>query len=92
MVEKVQEEESKDVPHDNYAAENEQVQPLKASSKRLKSKIQLTDFGTTKKQPWWEKAPDDLAPFRRDFYTNVEKYQDGNDVVGSEDSSSSDEA
>ena len=30
-----------------------------------------TDFGTTRRPPWWENAPDDLTPFRRDFYTNV---------------------
>lgn len=35
----------------------------------------MTDFQTTKKAPWWEKAPDELMPFRRDFYSNVKKVQ-----------------
>lgn len=33
----------------------------------------VVDFFTTKRAPWWENAPDDLTPFRRDFYTNVKK-------------------
>lgn len=62
---------------------------------RKSNRIHLTDFKTTKKAPWWEKAPDDLAPFRRDFYTNVRKLAPNTSadpaVKKSEDQSSSSE-
>jgi len=49
----------------------------------------LTDFQTTKKTPWWEKAPEELLPFRRDFYTNVQQMAPS-DVAAQDDGDNSD--